>query len=560
MSRATAGRPLQITVPQLCVELNDIGGLLAARAALPGGAHDAARIGASMAASFSAKVALLRTFDAQNAMRLCEVLGASTLTPDLKTIIQAAIDARLERDSSGVVPIAGTKGLTQDMLTPLTYGTSTFWARMEDNTVSYQSKVQLVIDLFNGKLGVIAPSEQTIKRLVACLLSCHFNLHTQFPSYQSIYDMVVDFKRTLDASRKPFPFGIVHQYPPDPAGLSTQHWNHAYDDADPPIVKTFERYDALLGHIPLRSNSALIMKERSQRGAQTGGSLRCNLQDGATNPMAMFQAMMEQMQEQQQNGRRGRYSGSHEFQTRTGGGEQPNTSAGARFQHALEDRKRTQHELQDGDPSGDHAPDQPGSHDQGANPNANGRSRMSNDAASFKPPWRRSTQTPFGEADDDAADHDHDGSGTDRAGNTTTDEPTKHAKPGKGAEAFEDAAFEALLARNAKKAASSKAVGRPKGGTAKGGVTKKPAMAAASSKPQPTKPATNAHLTKIAQDSLALWVPADKKKPEKNFTSKTHHWARSEAARWGGDEADCKHAASLAYAAGKALYIAKTKK
>ena len=110
------------------------------------------------------------------------------------------------------------------------------------------------------------PQEQTLKYWLAMLVRLHFG--DRFPSYQSIFEMLLDLKHAIESSRKKPRFPPLSRYPNTPRELPQHVFNEFFKD-EPPTSITIDRFTQTANHhIPLRKNSKLLTKSnRAQSSA-----------------------------------------------------------------------------------------------------------------------------------------------------------------------------------------------------------------------------------------------------------------------------------------------------
>ena len=115
----------------------------------------------------------------------------------------------------------------------------------------------------------------------------------KLPRYHQIFGWVLDFKKIHDQHKTPFTLGYIKTYPATPTQLPVAIFNHAYPEGDVPVLKEISPLDgfaALADHIPLRSNSALLTREKHMM--ETGG-----LEGDAPLTMRNLQMLLERERE-----------------------------------------------------------------------------------------------------------------------------------------------------------------------------------------------------------------------------------------------------------------------
>ena len=90
--------------------------------------------------------------------------------------------------------------------------------------------------------------------------------HTRrFPAYSTIFSWVRSFKKEFQETTMPSELEFLKRYPLDPSSLPTAVRTAAYDPDDEPVTQELANYQKLSDHIPLRSNSALLVREQHQQ-------------------------------------------------------------------------------------------------------------------------------------------------------------------------------------------------------------------------------------------------------------------------------------------------------
>jgi hypothetical protein len=109
-----------------------------------------------------------------------------------------------------------------------------------------------------ARLGIKRASElNLIKWVMVILLDAEYKISGSWPSYQTIYQRVQDFKSLLQTTPE-YAGPFLDKYPEHPQDLDERMFTIAYDMNDPPITRHMHNYEQLGNHIPLRSNSKLL--------------------------------------------------------------------------------------------------------------------------------------------------------------------------------------------------------------------------------------------------------------------------------------------------------------
>lgn len=242
------------SVADIKAEIADIQQLLLTRPVQ--GVHDRSPTERSLVQGLVQKIAFLVSFSTQDAAEVSETVRTSNLHQASKQDLVQAVDDRLLTGSS----MASVSAKPQYLSDINNYLTEAEWTSLASSDVSYQSKVQIVIERLIS-LHVHSLHEQTVKHCIALLLAVQFK-GQGWPSYSSIHNMVVDFKKSFAASEKKGVARLIH-YPSSADKLPEALYSEAYPDAsNPPVHKEVERMKVIANsHVPLRSTSALLKKD-----------------------------------------------------------------------------------------------------------------------------------------------------------------------------------------------------------------------------------------------------------------------------------------------------------
>ena len=444
------------------------------------------------------QLATLLTTDATDLFKLVKALGM----PDtVKSQLKEAIEIKLAGTSQSIVTSAKPQYL-EDINN---YFTEAEWGLLENSTCSYQSKVQIVVDRLVS-LQLVSLHEQTVKFAVALLLAVHFGQN--WPSYQSVYTMVGDFKKCFGASVKNG-FCKLVRYPVQPSMLARDMYDKAYPNPDqPPVCKDIERLKMIATlHIPLRSTSALLRTSSSSQPSQPSQPLHPSPQSSPTAG--------------------GFFGGVGANQTP----EALQMMARMCWPHMFPVNQMTQHPWFNygGLPTMASTPQAPSQPDQGS------ASASKPLAIQYSPPKRVASTAITLSENADARLQLRTTDLKDEANEVVEETPTA-----KTSAEYEDNAFQALLANSQKKNKGKKSAAKS---NAK--VMKRPAAASSSSE----KPAKQVKIAEYAVGDADLTTMS-----EHSFTSKRYHAAKLQAMRAGSDDYDAKLKARVAYKAAKALW------
>lgn len=473
------------TASDLLRELEEVEGLLKSRSANATGGYGA--MSASLARGVSSKIAHMTSLDKADAILIFDRLAGSSLPSDFKASIQEAVDKLLIGASCSATSVK-----PQWLLDINNYFTRTEWDRLESKDLSYQSKVQVVVDRLVS-LQVQSMHEQSVKYAVALLLTSHFT-DAAWPTPQSIHTMLVDFKRCFQAAEK---HGVSRllKYPSCPNELPADLFARAYPDkSDPPITKTLERMRLVAEqYIPLRSTSRMLKTD----GINTKEQVHPSPIQAATEPFDFRAAMSGAMMYPQL------FQGYPHIFNRD--------QIAAAFQHGFFGRQMPQ-ALQNG------APEVQARISPASSPEAIHRDLKLPSAPStalVKPADAPGLPlSSFSRHDSSQLAEDDEEEEIDTAPEQAA---AKQSKP-KTSDDYETATYEALM----KKAAM-----------------KRPAAA-------PTKPSKQLKSTG-SPDTIAASIADAKKLNKKTFTSRHYHAAHTAAKKQGNDDCDAKAVAREAY-------------
>ncbi len=209
--------------------------------------------------SLSSKIAGLQTLTSQLAVQLVAALEASNLPQQHYDTLNAAINTRLE---DALTTSGDTKKgcLKQQVLVNIcAYPTAEEWTKLLTPGTDPTDLITILVKIV-GRVGVRSLHEQTCKWAIALVLHIILEQTHRWPTYHTIYDWVLKFKRNFDAVKFPWRHEMLTVFPDDPRQLPAAVYQVAYAD-NPPVTKAFS-ITYLGDHISLRSNSALLERER----------------------------------------------------------------------------------------------------------------------------------------------------------------------------------------------------------------------------------------------------------------------------------------------------------
>ena len=184
-----------------------------------------------------------------DATALAQTIGADPhmSAEDKSRCAQAALQRAMSL-AGGARP-AGN-GL-QSLENPMEYLTASDWVKLDAEKLTRASAVQVAVARFQ-MLGLIAPSEQTVKNISALLATVLYP--DSLPSPAEAHTLVQDIKTSVRAHAVSiiYPRGPA-VYPATPAELPSLEYSRAYSHADPPVSRVAGRYYVLKQTIVLRT-------------------------------------------------------------------------------------------------------------------------------------------------------------------------------------------------------------------------------------------------------------------------------------------------------------------
>ena len=245
------------------------------------------------------KIAALGFMDVGTAVKLHRANDANGMPEAFASAIQQAIDARLEKGTALQPKSAGVKDKKeQQLLTSiLAYLTEEDWAKLQRPRMDAEGMIEVIASRY-ARLGVQHLDEQTVKWPCAlCIYLVKAQNAGSMPMYQVIHDWVQKFKAAILSFKTPWDLEIIIQYPASPESLPPAIWEHAYTPEDPPVSKTIPGFSHLGEHVPLRSNSALLTREKALLQAQASMGMQMHpYMDMSSMQSRQAYALQQQMQ------------------------------------------------------------------------------------------------------------------------------------------------------------------------------------------------------------------------------------------------------------------------
>jgi len=172
-------------------------------------------------------------------------------------LLTTALVNRLQDASAGSLADATPRRTPQTCLAADAYLTDEMWARLHSAT-SVQAAICYIRD-FMHKLGLVCPSEHTLKVLTAIVLCT--GQSTELPGEQK-FDVFKQVKAVFAAGR-PVSTGLPHllNYPATPDGLDPRLYHNAYGNTEPPVLgNTPSEYHvaAVARTVPARTSNVQV--------------------------------------------------------------------------------------------------------------------------------------------------------------------------------------------------------------------------------------------------------------------------------------------------------------
>ena len=218
---------------------------------------------ATLVQSLCKKVSGMATFDVSTSRKLFEAVKVAEMASAHKESLTSAIEKRL---MDGMTKCAKVHIVPQTLLNVCDYLTAGDWDELENPSAYPATMIQTLCRRFVS-LNVRSCSEQTVKYAVTLVLYMVKLRTGKWPLYAQIHDWVIHFKKEFEIHAKgvdaslPFPA----RFPASPHQLPEALFKKAYLDADPPISRVVVQLESLSSHIPLRANSALLLREKVGR-------------------------------------------------------------------------------------------------------------------------------------------------------------------------------------------------------------------------------------------------------------------------------------------------------
>ena len=207
----------------------------------------------SLVARIVAQIGSLNHMTPEGAGVLTTALASSAYDSVGKTLIANAINTRV-----GVVDTSRDT-IFQTLTSINKYLTQQDHDDIGDATKPLADRVNVVVRRLR-LLRIIHPSTETIRFAAALLGLLAFS---QYPSYQSMYNLVRDLQSNITTALGPVDAGI-RTYPNDPNELPSAVYEAAYADGPPVTVALDRLLNTARNHVPLRNTSKLLRPSQTQ--------------------------------------------------------------------------------------------------------------------------------------------------------------------------------------------------------------------------------------------------------------------------------------------------------
>jgi hypothetical protein len=207
---------------------------------------------ANMTQVLCSKIIRLRSFETVDACNFAKALQKHNLRDDLKKMIQASVDKRLQKSASVTPPAWRAQLLT----TFENFLREADWLVLEDRNSSHQVRTQRLWELM-AALGLWQLEELTVRSAVGLLLS--FN-YSEPPSASIAYSHVQDFKKGWEAFRPQRAGTFIAKSPVDAEQLPQDLYQKAYNE-NPPAPRVLPQLGSFTRQVPLRSSSKSLRAE-----------------------------------------------------------------------------------------------------------------------------------------------------------------------------------------------------------------------------------------------------------------------------------------------------------
>ncbi len=208
------------------------------------------------------RIKLLACLSLQEAKMLYETIEACGVESNFKKDLRKAVESKL---AMGNTNDADNVVLKPQMLTAIEkYMTHSEWQILVNPSSTYMEKMNTVVRRLK-LVGVRSLHEQTAKFGVALLLSTL----TTLPEYKLIHQMLCEFKQVFhrDTTKVQVPF--VRNYPNNPAELPKSILEIAYTEDNPPCPKEIDTIAMIANnHVPVRNTSKLLTGGTKPKGAK----------------------------------------------------------------------------------------------------------------------------------------------------------------------------------------------------------------------------------------------------------------------------------------------------
>ena len=202
-----------------------------------------------------------------NGHELYEYISQSKLSEEHKAKLVECVDQKLSTPNQEE-PSQGFVVKPQLLVNIGSYLTAADWGQLEDGNISWLAKSTVVIKRLK-MLGVRSLHERTSQHCLAALLSTLNKL----PDHTMIWEMLVSFKSTFKQSELPPAAHYLQTFPASPVDLPAHIKKAAYVGDDQPIShKNIDVIKHIAGsHISCRSTNKLLKSSGDKQGQAAKG-------------------------------------------------------------------------------------------------------------------------------------------------------------------------------------------------------------------------------------------------------------------------------------------------
>ena len=205
----------------------------------------------------------LRALQYEAANEINTATASSPFSDVLKASLAKAVAGRVMQSHAVLLTGQGLpKRGTQTLSNPLAYFRHADWAYWGVESKTPNQRVQYLVPLL-VKLGLLNPTEQTVRKLVGMIAALSFPSTT--PEPKTLHAIVLDLKASIDIYRGGRTGPHLLEYPADPINLPEEIKMKAYDgDLSDVVDQTLPRFEEFCMLTILRGNHHLLRSGSNQ--------------------------------------------------------------------------------------------------------------------------------------------------------------------------------------------------------------------------------------------------------------------------------------------------------